>query len=205
MLVNGQHYRTIWLDPNDPEQVLIIDQRLLPFEFVVEPLRTVDDVARAIRDMHVRGAGLIGATAAFGMYLAVVAAARKRKEFWPSLLQAAATLRQTRPTAANLQWALSRQLLQAAAPPNSGDLPQPANGISSFPGLAEAQRIADETKGCHQTMNMGPSSRSAAAGRAGAGPDALQCGLAGIRRLRHRHRPHLYCQTQGHPAARVGG
>jgi methylthioribose-1-phosphate isomerase len=162
MLVNGQHYRTIWLDPNDPEQVLIIDQRLLPFEFVVEPLRTVDDVARAIRDMHVRGAGLIGATAAFGMYLAVVAAARKRKGFWPSLLEAAATLLQTRPTAANLQWALSRmqQLLQAAAAPtgSAGDLPQPADhGISLISvARAEAQRIADEdAQWCHQIGEHG--------------------------------------------------
>ncbi|HBZ55121.1 MAG TPA: S-methyl-5-thioribose-1-phosphate isomerase, partial [Syntrophobacteraceae bacterium] len=46
MLVNGQHYRTIWMDETDPRVIRIIDQRLLPFEFVVEDLRTVEDVAR---------------------------------------------------------------------------------------------------------------------------------------------------------------
>ncbi len=162
MLVNGQHYRTVWLDPEDLQQVQIIDQRLLPFEFVVETLRNVDDVARAIRDMHVRGAGLIGATAAFGMYLATVAAARKGKDFWISVQQAASILLQTRPTAANLQWAIDRmqRVLRSAAMPGkpSGDPLEFTEGAASLIALArdEAQRIADEdARWCHQIGEHG--------------------------------------------------
>ena len=162
MLVNGQHYRTIWLDPEDPEQVLIIDQRVLPFEFVVERLRTVDEVARAIRDMHVRGAGLIGATAAFGMYLAVVTAARRGGSFWSSLQQAATTLLQTRPTAANLQWAINRMerhLWMAVTPTaHADDPPPPADGGAFLIPVArdEAQCIADEdARWCRQIGEHG--------------------------------------------------
>ena len=110
MLVNGQHFRTIWLDEESPARVKIIDQRRLPFEFVIETLATVEDAARAIREMHVRGAGLIGAAAAFGMYLATQAAVRDEPTFWQSLNQAAVQLEQTRPTAVNLKWAVSRML-----------------------------------------------------------------------------------------------
>jgi len=73
MKVHGKHYRTIWLHPSDPNIVQIIDQRHLPHRFVIEDLTTVEEVARAIKDMHVRGAGLIGATAGFG-YLSLEAA-----------------------------------------------------------------------------------------------------------------------------------
>ena len=66
MKVGDRHYRTIW--PNaDGRSVDIIDQRWLPHAFRVETLRTVDDVATAIRDMWVRGAPLIGVTAAYGV------------------------------------------------------------------------------------------------------------------------------------------
>jgi len=74
MLVNGVPYRTIWPDPYDPSVIHIIDQRHLPHCFVLETLRSVDDVVRAISEMHVRGAGLIGAAAGFGVYLAALAA-----------------------------------------------------------------------------------------------------------------------------------
>ena len=76
MNVEGKHYRTIWLPESSPTLVQIIDQRHLPHRFVIEDLTSVDDVARAIKDMHVRGAGLIGATAGFGMYLAALSASR---------------------------------------------------------------------------------------------------------------------------------
>ena len=69
MKVDGKPYRTIW-DTNGDVQ--IIDQRNLPHEFVIVYLTTVYEVASAIKDMHVRGAGLIGATAGYGMYLASV-------------------------------------------------------------------------------------------------------------------------------------
>jgi methylthioribose-1-phosphate isomerase len=76
MNVHGQHYRTIWLKAGDPAVVQIIDQRALPFHFVVVDLKTVDEVAVAIKEMLVRGAGLIGATAGYGMYLAALHASR---------------------------------------------------------------------------------------------------------------------------------
>ena len=70
MNINGKHYRTVWLKEGDESVVQIIDQRHLPHRFMIEDLRTVDEVAVAIKDMLVRGAGLIGATAAYGMYIA---------------------------------------------------------------------------------------------------------------------------------------
>jgi methylthioribose-1-phosphate isomerase len=162
MLVNGQHYRTIWLHEEDPHIVRIIDQRLLPFEFVVEKLSTVAEVARAIRDMHVRGAGLIGATAAFGVFLGVVAAAKAKGNFWSALHQSAAALRQTRPTAANLQWAIERMLeslLRATVGRNDDGVPmEPVDGGQSLIPVAraEAQRIADEDANwCRQIGDHG--------------------------------------------------
>ena len=74
MNVHGTHYRTIWM--HDPQTVRIIDQTRLPHEFVCEDLRTVEDAATAISEMHVRGAGLIGATTGWGMYLAALHAPR---------------------------------------------------------------------------------------------------------------------------------
>ena len=74
MQVQGKHYRTIWLKPGEPEMVQIIDQRPLPHRFVIEDLRTVSEMARAIKEMHLRGAGLIGAAAGYGMYLAALEA-----------------------------------------------------------------------------------------------------------------------------------
>ena len=105
MLVNGKPYRTIWLDPKDANCVEIIDQRFLPHELVIEKLRSLDDATIAIRDMHVRGAPLIGATAAWGMYLAMI---QCREGDLNYLKKAGEQLKQTRPTAVNLAWG-SRQ------------------------------------------------------------------------------------------------
>ena len=111
MKVNGKHYRTIWLAEDD--SVAIIDQRLLPHRFVIERLQTVADVAIAIRDMHVRGAGLIGATAGYGMYLATrQATSGSVTAFWAEIERFAAELLATRPTAVNLEYAVNRQLDQ---------------------------------------------------------------------------------------------
>ena len=76
MNVAGRPYRTIWLKPDDEQVVQLIDQRALPHRFVVEDVRTVREMAAAIREMHVRGAPLIGAAAAYGMYLAMLAEMR---------------------------------------------------------------------------------------------------------------------------------
>ena len=107
MKVGGKSYRTIWVNSDDERCIQIIDQRKLPHDFVIEDLRTVDEVATAIADMHVRGAGLIGATAAFGMYLAVL--------HHEDITASAALLIATRPTAVNLSWAVNRMVMALKA------------------------------------------------------------------------------------------
>ncbi|MFI5153932.1 MAG: S-methyl-5-thioribose-1-phosphate isomerase [Chitinophagales bacterium] len=109
MKVGDKYYRTIWLNEKEPEVISIIDQRLLPHRFVIEDLRSLTDVVVAIKDMHVRGAGLIGATAAFGVYLAAIEAGRQ-KSFEEDLHNSALLLKSSRPTAVNLEWAVDRQL-----------------------------------------------------------------------------------------------
>jgi methylthioribose-1-phosphate isomerase len=111
MNVHGEHYRTIWLKAGDQTVVQIIDQRPLPHQFVIEDLRTVDEVAVAIKDMHVRGAGLIGAAAGYGMYIAALHAPQDSDAaFMAALVSDGETLKATRPTAVNLEWAVKRQL-----------------------------------------------------------------------------------------------
>jgi methylthioribose-1-phosphate isomerase len=114
--VNGQHFRTIWLKPDDETVVQLIDQRFLPHRFVIEEVRTVGQVATAIREMHVRGAGLIGASAGYGMYLAAIEAAARPAVAGvdEQLSGAGAQLKATRPTAVNLSWAVERQLRNIA-------------------------------------------------------------------------------------------
>ena len=129
MNVAGRPMRTIWLAP-DGRTVEIIDQTRLPHELVVARLVTVDDAARAIRDMEVRGAPLIGATAAYGMALAVAADPSDA-----ALERAAATLAATRPTAVNLAWALAEMRRVLA------DVP-PGQRVAA--GLRRAGEIADE-------------------------------------------------------------
>jgi len=115
--ISGKHYRTIW--PTAGGSVRVIDQSRLPFEFSTVDLATLDDAAKAIRTMVVRGAPLIGATAAYGMALAL----------WPNpsdahLDEAAQILRATRPTAQNLAWALTRMrdALAGVAPKERTDM-----------------------------------------------------------------------------------
>lgn len=112
MLFNGTHYRTIWPDPRNTRQICIIDQRRLPHDFVVETLTTVEETVTAIREMHVRGAGLIGAAAGFGMYLAALAA--PASGFHEFMTAAGKKLGASRPTARNLLWAVERVLLAVA-------------------------------------------------------------------------------------------
>ena len=98
-------FRTIWLKPDDASVVQIIDQRLLPHDYVVHDLRTWRDADTAIADMYVRGAPLIGATAAWGMYLAAV-----ENPSSAYVRAAAAELLKSRPTAVNLRWGIERML-----------------------------------------------------------------------------------------------
>src|SRR5947208_10661235 len=116
MKVGGQHFRTMWLHHTNERWLQLIDRRFLPHRFVVEEVSTVEQMADAIRQMHVRGAGLIGASAGYGMYLAAIEAGPSRtgsisaKEFDARLTEAAERLKATRPTAVNLGWAIERQL-----------------------------------------------------------------------------------------------
>jgi methylthioribose-1-phosphate isomerase len=100
MNINGRPYRTIWLAA-DGWSVEIIDQTKLPHELVIASLETVEDAARAIKTMQVRGAPLIGATAAYGVCLALRADASDE-----AVDRAVAFLAEQRPTAVNLRWAL---------------------------------------------------------------------------------------------------
>lgn len=110
MKVNGTPTRSIWMESGDLHCVKIIDQRHLPHHFVVEDLRTLKESAEAIREMHVRGAPLIGVTAAFGMYLAALEI-KDAPDFDQRLMAASEVLAATRPTAVNLFWAIEQQLL----------------------------------------------------------------------------------------------
>lgn len=100
MKIDGRHYRTIFPDA-DGTSVQVIDQTRLPFAFELQRLATMDDAARAIRTMVVRGAPLIGVTAAYGLALAMREDASSE-----GIERAVATLAATRPTAINLRWAL---------------------------------------------------------------------------------------------------
>jgi methylthioribose-1-phosphate isomerase len=104
MKVDGRDMRTIWLEP-DGWSVGIIDQTALPHQFTTVRLSSVEDIARAIATMQVRGAPLIGATAAYGVALALRADASDE-----ALERACAMLAATRPTAVNLKWALDEMV-----------------------------------------------------------------------------------------------
>ncbi len=128
MNIAGIHYRTIW--PTEERTVRVIDQSRLPFEFAILELSSVEDAARAIRTMVVRGAPLIGATAAYGLALAACADASDA-----NLDAAERMLTATRPTAHNLAWALRRVRGALAA------LPAAERGEAA---LGEAARICEE-------------------------------------------------------------
>ena len=136
--VGGKHFRTIWLKPDDQSVVQLIDQRFLPHDFVIEEVRSVEQMATAIRDMHVRGAGLIGASGGYGMYLAALQAGAcpAVAGFDEHMGRTAAQLKATRPTAVNLSWAIERQLHNVAL----------AKGLDEKIALAlrTAELIADE-------------------------------------------------------------
>ncbi len=129
MKVDGRPMRTIWLDA-DGWGVDVIDQRWLPHEFRIVTLRTLAEAATAIRDMWVRGAPLIGVTAAYGVALAM-----RENPSDAHLDQAWATLHETRPTAINLRWALD------AARARLRPLPPAARAAAAY---AQAAEIAEE-------------------------------------------------------------
>src|SRR5215510_10517293 len=166
MKVGGKHFRTIWLKPGDERVVQLIDQRSLPHRFVIEEVRTVEQMAAAIREMHVRGAGLIGASAGYGMYLAAIEAAA-RAAFDEHMARAAEQLKATRPTAVNLSWAIERQLRSIAGGKTASEKValalRTANSIAEDDvehcrmigqhGLALIEQIAKKKEGKFATAN----------------------------------------------------
>jgi methylthioribose-1-phosphate isomerase len=126
--VGDRHYRTIWLN-DDGASVDIIDQRWLPHEFRIATLRTVDDVAVAIRDMWLRGAPLIGVAAAYGVAIAA------RHDASDAALDAVwEKLHETRPTAINLRWALDEMRTHLRAQPQDA---RPAAALARAAEIAE--------------------------------------------------------------------
>ncbi len=135
MRIEGRHYRTIW---REGDAVAVIDQTRLPFRLEVRHLATRDEAAEAIRTMVVRGAPLIGATAAYGVALALRADPSDA-----ALDEAVRVLGATRPTAVNLAWALAR--VAGALRP----LPPEARADAAF---AEAAAICDEDVACCEAI-----------------------------------------------------
>ena len=131
----------------ETETVQLIDQRKLPFELVLIGYEDYRMVAEAIREMVVRGAPAIGATAAFGMALAArQSSATDPADLIAELVQAAETLNASRPTAVNLAWAVTRQLKMA-----QGMIGDSADAIR-FQLLQTAQQIADEDVALNRRM-----------------------------------------------------
>ncbi|MBI4431329.1 MAG: S-methyl-5-thioribose-1-phosphate isomerase [Candidatus Omnitrophica bacterium] len=135
MKIDGRPFRTIWVNPNDPRIIQIIDQRFLPHKLVIEDLRTVDEMARAIKEMHLRGAPLVGVAAAFGIYLAAIHAP-EGDTFDSYVMEAAGKLISTRPTAVNLKWGVEKQLTALGV---SSDL--------SFPRKRESRDLDPRLRG----------------------------------------------------------
>ena len=138
MNVDGIHYRTIWID--SANKLKVIDQLHLPHAFEIATLHTFEDVRSAISDMLVRGAGLIGATAGYGMWLAAEEIAAQFFSddtlFDTAFFEAGQRLQETRPTAKNLSWAVERQIQGVKA----------VNGVQKKRNMARliAEKIADE-------------------------------------------------------------
>jgi methylthioribose-1-phosphate isomerase len=127
MRIQGKEYRTIWFENN---VVKIIDQTKLPHQFIIKDLNSVKDAINAIKVMEVRGAPLIGGTAAYGIVLAIQESTEK--EF---INKSAKELIQSRPTAINLKWAVDRMMNKLSGINN--------NQILNI-ALKEAKEICDE-------------------------------------------------------------
>ena len=129
MKIEGKEYRTIWFDEQN-QTVKIIDQTKLPHQFIIKDLKTVKDAINAIKTMEVRGAPLIGATAAYGLVLAIIE--NNEQTF---LKKSSETLINSRPTAINLKWAVDRMMKKLSGA-NSNEILNIA--------LNEAKEICEE-------------------------------------------------------------
>lgn len=108
MRIQGKHYHTIWTKESDPKIIQVIDQRKLPFQFEIYDIQTVEETYFVIKEMVVRGAPLIGVTAAYGMYLAVLNF--KDGDFKNYIIEKADYLKSSRPTAVNLAFAIDEMV-----------------------------------------------------------------------------------------------
>jgi len=129
MKIENREYRTIWFDENS-QSVKIIDQTKLPHQFIIKDLKTVKDAINAIKIMEVRGAPLIGGTAAYGMALAT-----KENNDPNFIKKSSEDLIQSRPTAINLRWAVDRMMNKLLGVNN--------NELLNI-ALKEAKNICDE-------------------------------------------------------------
>jgi len=127
MKIEGKNYKTIWFEDN---KVKIIDQTKLPHKFLIKELKTCDDAVVAIKDMEVRGAPLIGATAAYGLVLSII-----ENDDLESLKKSSEKLIESRPTAINLKWAVDRMMKKL--------LVAEKNEILNL-AITEAKNICDE-------------------------------------------------------------
>lgn len=145
MKIGNQLYRTIWI--NDQNTLSTINQLKLPHKFEIINLPNLDAVCQAINSMVVRGAGLIGATAGYGMWVAATQAPKDSLESFNAYVEfQAKRLQTTRPTASNLAWAVARQLKQLAQ----------GNTIEEKIALLkdQAQIIADEDSQSCQSIGQ---------------------------------------------------
>jgi len=134
MKIEGKNYKTIWFENNI---VKIIDQTKLPHNFLIKELKTCDDAVNAIKNMEVRGAPLIGATAAYGLVLSIIE--NNNLDF---LKKSSENLVNSRPTAINLKWAVDRMMKKLSGVEN--------NEILNL-AISEAKTICDEDeKFCNQ-------------------------------------------------------
>ena len=127
MKINGKEYRTIWFE-ND--LVKIIDQTKLPHQFIIKELKTVKNIINAIKNMEVRGAPLIGGTAAYGIVLAAIEDSDSS-----FIKKSSEQLIQSRPTAINLKWAVERMMKKILGVKGNKILETATN---------EAKKICDE-------------------------------------------------------------
>ena len=111
MKINGKSYKTIWFENN---LVKIIDQTKLPHQFIIKELKTVKESINAIKQMEVRGAPLIGATAAYGLVLSII-----ENNDLSYLKKSSEQLVNSRPTAINLKWAVDRMMKKLLGVNNS--------------------------------------------------------------------------------------
>jgi len=150
MLVNGKHYRTIWLEQDGKPVVKTINQLLLPHKFEISDLNTSDDVITAIKSMLLRGAPLIGVAAAYGIYLACVESAKLSniEEFEKNVIAKAELINSSRPTAINLFNAVEKSLEKIS---NQNSIPEKIEAARIY-----AEELADiEILSCERIGQFG--------------------------------------------------